>query len=338
MMRFEELAKTFAKADLPQSMVELSGEVPEAELVPYRAQALAHMAEHLELPGFRPGKVPREMVLKKVGEIGVLEEAADLFIKDFYPALVEAHGLDVVGRPEVRVTKLVLGSPAAFSIRVPIYPMLTLPKSWKNTGKNVPEEPTVAATDEEAAQTLESLRKSRAKDGKEPELNDEFAKSLGAFDTLEALKEQIKKGITEEKARAARDARRGKIIDTLLKDVRVEVPEVFVESELQKIMSQMREDIARMGLKFEDYLKHSGKTEEQIRGEFRDQAAKRAKLQLTLNEIGKIEKLEADKTAIEQELKHALEHFPDANPELVRIHIETVLRNELALKLLEDAN
>ncbi|MDP4020876.1 MAG: hypothetical protein Q8P58_02445, partial [Candidatus Adlerbacteria bacterium] len=135
----------------------------------------------------------------------------------------------------------------------------------------------------------------------------------------------------------ARDKRRGKIIDALLEKVEVEIPRIFVESELDKIMSQMREDIARMGLKFEDYLKHANKTEEQLRADFKDQAHRRAKLQLTLNKIAAEEKVEPEAEAVEREMKHALEHFPNARPELVRIHIETVLRNEKVLQLLEQS-
>lgn len=115
----------------------------------------------------------------------------------------------------------------------------------------------------------------------------------------------------------------------------IAVPNIFIESELDKIMSQMQEDIARMGLQFEDYLKHASKTEEGVRNEFRDQAAKRAKLQLTLNKIAQVEKIEPQKELVDEEMKHAIAHFPDANPELLRVHIESVMRNELVLKILE---
>ena len=72
-----------------------------------------------------------------------------------------------------------------------------------------------------------------------------------------------------------------------------------------------------------------------LREEFRAQALGRAKLQLTLNKIAQEEKIEADPEAIENEFKHAKEHFPDARPDLLRIHIETILRNEKILQLLE---
>jgi FKBP-type peptidyl-prolyl cis-trans isomerase (trigger factor) len=334
-MSFSELAKQFAKKELPESEIEFVGEIPAADIAMYKDAALVHIAEHLELPGFRPGKVPKDMALKKVGEMAVLEEAVELFVKDFYPEFIEAQKVESVGRPDIRITKLAPGNPVALTIRVTLYPTVTLPKDWKKLSEKIALEPSAPATEEEVTKTLEDLRQSRKKGEIVPELDDEFAKSVGAFDSLEHLKEQIRKGITEEKARAARDARRGKLIDALLEGTKVAVPRLFIESELEKILAQMREDVTKFGMSFDDYLKRVQKTEEAIRNEFREQASKRAKLQLTLNKLAQEEKIEADPTAIEAEMKHALEHFPDANPELVKIHIETVLRNEAALKILE---
>ena len=341
MMQFTDIAKQFALKTLPDSEVELEGEIPYATIEPYRARALVHLAEHMELPGFRPGKVPSDMAAKKLGEIAILEEAVELFVKDFYIELVEAHKVDVVGRPSVSITKMAPSNPVGLLVRVATYPKVEVPATWKNLGDSIALEEVVPATPEEVAKTLEDLQKSRApkaEDGQEvvlPELTDEFAKSLGAFDSLVALREQITKGITEEKVRASRDKRRGKLIEALLNRSGLAVPKIFVESELEKILAQMRDDVTRFGMTFDDYLKRTGKTEVEIREEFKEQATKRAKLQLLLNKIAEDEKLEADPTAIEAEMKHALEHFPDAKPDLVKIHIETVLRNEQVLKLLE---
>jgi trigger factor len=121
----------------------------------------------------------------------------------------------------------------------------------------------------------------------------------------------------------------------LIEKTKIEVPKIFVESELDKIVSQMREDVTRFGMGFEDYLKRMNKTEGDIRNEFRAQALKRAKLQLTLNKIAQEEKIEPEPEIVDQEMKHALEHFKDANQTLLRIHIETVLRNEKVLRVLE---
>jgi FKBP-type peptidyl-prolyl cis-trans isomerase (trigger factor) len=336
---FADIAKTFSLKELPESEIELSGEVPFSAVTDYQTHALAHIAEHADIPGFRPGKVPHDLVLKKVGELSVLEEAVELFVKDFYPELITERAIDAVGRPDIRVTKLAKDNPIGLTIRATVYPSVTLPKKWKQLHETIALEPSLPATEEDVTQTLEALQKNKQAAAGEgaalPELNDEFAQSLGAFENLAQLKEQIQKGITEEKAQKARDARRGKLIEALLEGSTLAVPKIFVESELEKIFSQMREDVVRFGMTFEDYLAKVGKTEEDMRKEFRDQAARRAKLQLVLNKVATEESLAPDSTAVEAEMKHALEHFPDANPELVKIHIETVLKNELALKTLE---
>lgn len=341
--RFSDIAQAFVLKQLPDSEVELSGDIPYTAVEPYKEHALKHLAEHIELPGFRKGHVPPEMALKKIGEIGVLEEAVELFVKDFYIELLQAHKVDAIGRPNIAITKLAPGNPVGLVVRINVYPTVELPKDWKAIGKEILPEAAEPATQEEVDKTLEDLRQSRAtrEEGKEPvvpALDDEFAKSLGAFESVAALREQISKGIGEEKARAKRDKRRAAIIEKLLEKSTLEVPPIFIESELQKILAQMREDVERLGMSMDDYLKRTQKTEEDIRADFKDQARKRARLQLLLNKIAEEEKVVANEEAVEGEIKHALEHFPDAKPDLVRIHIETVLRNEQVLKLLEEGN
>ncbi|TSC69248.1 MAG: trigger factor [Parcubacteria group bacterium Gr01-1014_56] len=335
------LATSFAKKSLPGSEIELSGEIPAETIAPYRETALKHLSEHIEMPGFRPGKVPPHMIVNKIGEVAVLEEAVELFMRDFYVTLLETHKIDAVGRPDIRIMKLAPGNPVSIVVNTTVYPEVTLPKNWKSLGNEAALEPASLATDEEVEQTIESLRKSRAQKGKEneepvlPELTDEFAKTIGKFETVEELKAQIKKGIGEEKERAAKDKRRGKIIEVLIEKMQIEVPKIFVDSELEKIIAQLKEDIARFNIPYDDYLKRVGKTEELLKEEFREQARKRALLQLALNKIAEEEKVEADKDMVESEIKHALEHFPDAKPDLLRIHVETVLRNEKVLQMLE---
>src|SRR6185437_3060488 len=242
-MKFEELAKAFELKTLPESEVEITGEVPAEVINEYKDAALSHIAGELDLPGFRVGHVPPDVALKKVGELTVLEESVELFVKDFYPELVELKKIEAVGRPDIRITKLAPGNPVSLVIRAAIYPVVNLPKNLKDIEKDIKLEDAAPATDDEVKQTIDSLLKSRAlpptlteEERKEreanppaggaeailPELTDEFAKSLGAFETVDHLKEQIKKGIGEEKQRTAKDARRAKIIDKLRSEERRE--------------------------------------------------------------------------------------------------------------------
>ncbi len=336
----QEETKTFTIKSLQESEVEITGDIPFDSLLPYREEALKKLAEQLTLPGFRKGHVPSDVAAKKFGDIPILEEACELYLKDFYPLLVAEHHLEAIGRPEIRITKLAPGNPVSISIKTAVYPSVEIPKDWQKISASVALGETTPATEEEVNQTLTSLQESRKikqEGGTEviPELNDAFAKSLGAFETIDALKTEIGRGITQEKERAARDTRRGTILDKLVEGSKVVVPRIFVESELDKIMSQMAEDLTRMHLSLQVYLTNIKKTEEEVRNEFKSQAEKRAKVQLILNKIAEIEKIPANTEAVEREILVAKEHFPDANEALGRIHIETVLRNDEVLKLLE---
>ena len=168
-----------------------------------------------------------------------------------------------------------------------------------------------------------------------PPLDDAFAQSLGVFTDLADLKAKMRENLENEKKQKVKDQRRNKIIEALLEQVQLSVPAIFVDSELEKIVAQMHDDVTRYNMTFEQYLQRIDKTEDEVRQELRDQAGKRAKLQLVLNKIATDEKIEADKEPVDTEMKHALEHFPEARPDLLRIHIETVLRNEKVLQLLE---
>ncbi len=389
-MTTEDIAKTFTLKELPDSEVELVGEIPFENIAPLEAKALEHFQTELELPGFRKGHVPLDMVKKRVGEVAVLEEAVELFMRDFYVTLVDSRSVDAVGRPSIAITKLAPGNPVGISVRTAVYPNIELPKKWGELGKSVEIETVPDILDAELDEALTSIRRARAKadakapaasassaagqqgDASEtdaasatdakgsekidseaspsspaakeaifsepdnlPALDDAFAQSLGGFKDLEDLKTKLRENMKSEKEKQSKDKRRGKIVETLLEKTAVAIPSIFVESELDKIMGQMREDVARFGMTFEDYLKQSGKTEEAVREDFREQARKRAKLQLVLNKIAEDQKIEADKEAVDTEMQHALEHFPDARPDLLRIHIETVLRNDKVLRLLE---
>lgn len=97
----------------------------------------------------------------------------------------------------------------------------------------------------------------------------------------------------------------------------------------------MESDIAAMGLKFEDYLKQLNKTKENLRGDFRAESEKRAKLALLLNKIGKVEKITIDKKELDEEVARIMERYKDADPERAKMHIENVLTNEKIFQLLE---
>jgi trigger factor len=149
-----------------------------------------------------------------------------------------------------------------------------------------------------------------------PEISDEFAKGLGNFDSLTALRESIKQGITMEKQEAEKQRKRKEILDKILERINFEVPEKLVEYEKNKVLDDLKQKITQ-GLKisFEDYLSSIKQTEEQLKGAFQKEAEKRIKNFLILREIGKREDIEVSDTEVEQEVNKIIKNW---SPETLR--------------------
>ena len=173
---------------------------------------------------------------------------------------------------------------------------------------------------------------------KEPELpalTDEFVQAMGPFENVADFKEKLKENLILEKGNLAREKNRMKIVEKIIDESKIEVPEVLINLELNKILYRMESDITNMGLKFEDYLKHLNKTIEDLKIEFRNDAEKKAKLGLVLHKISQVENILADEAEVEKEVNHILEHYKDADRERATIHAENILTNEKIFKFLE---
>lgn len=168
-----------------------------------------------------------------------------------------------------------------------------------------------------------------------PELNDEYVKTLGAFETVDAFKAEIKKHMSAEKERDITSKRRATLTDTIVDGTKVDMPAILIESELGQMFAEMETDITRAGMKMEDYLGHVKKTREELSKEWTPVAEKRAKLQLVLNEIAKKENVKPDEALVATEMSGLLAKFENADPARVRVYVETVLTNDAVLKMLE---
>lgn len=345
------MLKTIVKK-LPNSMVEIESELHADAFEAYFDKALKKIGASVELDGFRKGKVPTSVLLANIPESKILEEMTDMAVNEHYPKILESEKLDAISRPEIMITKLARKSPLGFKITTAVLPDLKLP-NYKNLAKTVlgevsDAEKNIEVSDEDVENTIMDIRKSRApkkhvseNDSREaqpadlPEFNDDFVQALGPFKDIQDFKLKLKANIKIEKENQAKEKTRLKIMEKIIDSTEVEIPEILIQIELDKILFRMESDITTMGLKFDDYLKHLGKTIEDLKKEFRGDAEKKAKLALILNEIAKVEKITADEEQVEKEVAHILEHYKDADPERARIHAENVLTNEKIFQFLE---
>ncbi len=171
-----------------------------------------------------------------------------------------------------------------------------------------------------------------------PELTDDYVKELGMpgqFTDVADFKAKIREHLTIEKAREATASHRAKLSDAVVEAATMDLPQVLIDSELGQMFAQMEEDIKRAGLQFDDYLAHIKKTKEELAAEWKPLAEKRAKLQLVLNEIAKVEDLKPDTTELDTQVQQLMEQYKDADEHRVRIYVASVMMNEAVMKLLE---
>ncbi len=338
---------------LENSAIELFFEVPEELFLAREAEALKALSSDLEIDGFRKGKVPQDVAKKYLPEISLLEKMAELAIADLYPKTIEEQKIEVIGRPEVTITKLARGNALEFKVKTAVLPEIKLPDykkiakaEWKDEGEEI--------TDAEFESAIKDIQKMRAHqklhdtgaphdhdnpvsdEDLEP-LTDEFVKTLGNFGTVDEFKAKLRDNMKLEKKVQNKDKNRSKIIEAITKEADVEVPDVLVQSELEKMLAQLRDTVERAGLDFADYYKQMKKTEEEVRKDLTPDARKRAKMELVLFEISKKENLTPPLDEVQKETETLLVRYPGADKIRTMAYVEQVLTNERVFEFLEES-
>lgn len=343
---------------LNKSQIEIFGTIESADFIKYEEKAIDRLIKNIELPGFRKGHVPKEVAQKSLSEMAILEESAGIAINEAYPKIIEDEKIDAIGRPEISITKIARGSDLEFKIVTATIPEITLPDYKKIAKKeNASEEykKDLEITEYEIKKTIDNLRMSRAHqdahkesgdtenhnhgeitEDKWPAFDDTFVKSLGKFENVEDFTNKLRENMKMEKEMMQKDKRRMKIVEDILKDTKTEIPDVLIESEVNKLLYRMEADIAGMGLKFEDYLKQMNKTREDLAKEWRPEAEKRAKLEMVLFEISKKENLKPSDEEIKKEVDRITNMYKDADPMRAQAYIEQVLTNEKVFAFLDE--
>ena len=197
---------------LPERELEIIGTITAEKMSVMREKALKKLKESVELPGFRKGNVPDGLVAQKIGEGTLLEEAAEIALNEEYPNILDEHKIDAIGRPEIQITKIGVGSAMEFKIKTSIMPEVKL-TDYKILAKKEKTEKSsdFSVTDKEVDDVILNIRQSIAHqkvheeagggvehnhreivDSDLPEVNDEFAKMMGGFKDLSEMKSKIK--------------------------------------------------------------------------------------------------------------------------------------------------
>ena len=122
-----------------------------------------------------------------------------------------------------------------------------------------------------------------------------------------------------------------------MEKTKIEIPEIIIESEIDRMLAQTKSDISRMGLQFDKYLEHLKKTEADIREELKPEAEKRSRIQLILDKIILEEKITPNKEEMDKTVDELMKQHPEIKKEQVVPYVQMVLSNQEVFKLLEKA-
>lgn len=123
------------------------------------------------------------------------------------------------------------------------------------------------------------------------ELDDEFAKDVSEFDTLDEFKADIARKLQDGKDKKAQDDMEGDLITAMLNNVTIDLPECMIEQELDEIEKDFDYRMQTQGMNLELYLQYTGSNKEMFRKTFRDQADRRVRTRLALEKIAALENI-----------------------------------------------
>ena len=167
-----------------------------------------------------------------------------------------------------------------------------------------------------------------------PELDDEFAKDVSEFDTLDEYKADIKKNLTESKEKEALAAKEDKVVEKIIENATMEIADLMVETQTRNIAEDFARRIQQQGLSIEQYFQFTGLNAETFLEQMKPQALKRIQSRLVLEKIAEVENIEVSDERVEEELKNMAETYQmevDKVKELMGEEELKQLRKDLAV-------
>ena len=173
-----------------------------------------------------------------------------------------------------------------------------------------------------------------------PKLDDEFAKDVSEFDTLEELKKSIKEKLEEDAKQRQKYETEEAVVKAVTENIEVEVPSGMIETEVENMIKDIETRLSYQGLKLEQYLQMLNKTEDEMKKEYEPQALEAVKTRLMIDAVIKAEKIEANVEEIDEKIKEMAKNYGKENDEEfiqnenVRKYIEEGIKSEKALDFL----
>ena len=135
-----------------------------------------------------------------------------------------------------------------------------------------------------------------------PALDDDFAKDISEFDTLDEYKADVRAKLEAQAAERDNNAFTNAVIEKVMENATVEIPEAMVERQIDSMVRNFEARLAQQGLKLADFIKYTGQDEKSFRNQYREQAEKSVRANLVLEAVENAENFEATEEEIDAEI------------------------------------
>ena len=174
-----------------------------------------------------------------------------------------------------------------------------------------------------------------------PAIDDEFAKDVSEFDTLDELKADTRKKLVEDREAAAQRAFEDALMQKVADGIQADIPDEMVDVQAQQMMENFQQQLAAQGIPFDQYLKMTNTTEDDFKKQAHEPALQQVRMDLAVAALVKAEELEATAEEIEAEMKSVADKY-GMDLDTIRKYLpeadvrEQVLRSK-AIKAVADA-
>ncbi|MWV46751.1 trigger factor [Paenibacillus sp. HJL G12] len=169
-----------------------------------------------------------------------------------------------------------------------------------------------------------------------PELDDEFAKDVSEFETLNEYKEDLKKELLARKEQEAKGKKEAAVVDKVSENAEIEIPQAMIDGEIQNMMRDFDNRLRGQGMNLEMFLSFSGQTTADLQDQMKDDAEKRVRNNLVLEQIAKEENIEVTEEDINKEVETMAEAYKRSADEIRNILAANgslaSLRDEISLR------
>lgn len=152
-----------------------------------------------------------------------------------------------------------------------------------------------------------------------PELDDEFAKDVSEFDTLDEYKQDLRKKL-EERAKQEEEAyKKDTVVEQAAENATMDIPQVMIDHEIDHMISELEQNLQMQGMNLDLYYQFSGTNEEELKERYKADAEKRVRISLTLEAIAKQENIEVSAEEVEEEIEKMAETYQRDKEEIRKL-------------------